>query len=84
MVATTKRSRTADADEQTPAELLLEFAKAVQSCHGQLMIAGHPYNAHELSVFVLSLKFKKLGPAVHLRAIVEEWDKERIQREVYI
>lgn len=70
--------------ESSVAEHLLNMARDLRGVSSTtLMVALRPMSDVELAEVKLALDFSTLGNIIHLRAMVEEWDQERIVRETY-
>ncbi len=73
---------------ETQAEKILRMARMVLYPRDVLIESftseEHlPSVGRNLALVKLSLDFKRKSAALHLRAILENWDQQRIVREVY-
>lgn len=66
----------------TPADLLLIHADAI-SAGGITDMTGYTGDAGVLASRIRMGQLLRKRPGLCLRALVEEWDKERIVRELY-
>lgn len=63
---------------------LIDILAAIRYKPNLLMITEEgSYEWHHLARVKLALDFEKLGKGVMFRAIMEEWDQQRIVRECY-
>lgn len=66
----------------SPAEILLDLARTVMVPKNQVvLIEDSPH--HTADTVALALKFNQLSNATKLRAIMEDWMREQIVRELY-
>lgn len=74
---------------RSAAEVLLVMLDDLRYPAGKLLVAEGTSQCRGaspdtvLARFALAVKLDQLGPAVMLRALVEEWDMARIVREVH-
>jgi hypothetical protein len=64
------------------AESLLYLAERMGSST-RLTIVADALTEHELAITALALKFKSMPARFKFRALIEEWDHERLVREIY-
>jgi hypothetical protein len=67
----------------TPAEGLLALANRIKCPKGVLVYTDDGLDSSHLAKVALALRFSEERPRLRLRAIVENWDMQRITREVY-
>lgn len=66
----------------TCAEQLIEVADEVLCVRDMLFVVGEPLPDNAMELVVLAIHLRR-RPDVALRALVENWDRLRIVRELY-
>lgn len=66
----------------TDAEMLLQIANVVMSPRNKLVILDG-IDIHQAETIALAIRFSRLPVAMKLRAMLEEWTRHQIIREVY-
>lgn len=67
----------------TMAEILLDLAEAAKKPADKIVIAEEWFRGAHLARIKLALDFDRRDAGLKFRAIFEDWDQERIVREIY-
>lgn len=70
------------ADLETDAECLLRIANMIHSRPGKVVVAEGGLESNDLAKIKIALDLT-CKPGLLLRALVEEWDYVRVNREMY-
>ena len=69
--------------EPTPAERLLDLAKAIRYPRTGVIEAMKAFEDWEYERIKLALALERKGPGFKVRAVVEGWDYVRIVKEIH-